>query len=65
MTEFLSTIQNVNWTMVFDIALQVCGLFSLLAAVTPNTSDNAAADFLLRSVNALGANFNRARNTEP
>ena len=45
-----------------EIVVQVVGAFALIAALTPNTSDNAIADFLLRLVNTLGANLGKAAN---
>ena len=45
-----------------EIVVQVVGAFALIAALTPNSSDNAIADFLLRLVNTLGANLGKAAN---
>ena len=45
-----------------EIIVQVVGSFALIAALTPNTSDNAIADFLLRLVNTLGGNLGKAAN---
>ena len=45
-----------------EILVQVVGVFSLVATMTPNTSDNAIADFAMKLVNALGANFGNAAN---
>ena len=45
-----------------EILIQVVGAFSLVAILTPNTSDNAIADFLFKLVNTLGANFGNAKN---
>jgi len=45
-----------------EIVVQVVGAFALIAALTPNTSDNSIADFLLRLVNTLGANLGKAAN---
>ena len=62
MAEFFSTLKDLDWTFVFDLALQGSGFFARVASATPNKSDNAIADFLLRTVNTLGANFGRAIN---
>jgi hypothetical protein len=62
MAEFVSTLKDMDWTLVFDLALQAIGFFALVASATPNKSDNSIADFLLRAVNTLGANFGRAGN---
>lgn len=45
-----------------ELALSVVGLFAIVATLTPNSSDNAIADTLLRLVNTLGANVGRAKN---
>ena len=47
-----------------DIALSVVGAFAVVATMTANESDNAVANFLLKLVNFLGANFGRAANAE-
>ena len=52
-----------NLTTIMEILTSVVGLFALIATLTPNTSDNAIADSLLRAVNTLGANIGRARNS--
>ena len=45
-----------------EIIVQVVGSFALIAALTPNNSDNAIADFLLSLVNTLGGNLGKAAN---
>lgn len=45
-----------------EVVVQVVGSFALIAALTPNSSDNAIADFLLRLVNTLGGNLGKAAN---
>ena len=45
-----------------EVAVQVIGAFAVIATMTPNTSDNAIADFLLKLVNTLGANLGKAAN---
>ena len=47
-----------------EILVQVVGAFALIATLTPNTSDNAIADFLFKLVNGLGANLGNAANKE-
>ena len=59
MVEFF---QNLDLQFVFEVVLQVCGLFALVATATANESDNKIADALLKVVNALGANWGRAAN---
>jgi len=62
MTEFISTLQGLDWSFVMNVALQTVGLFALVASATPNESDNKVAAWLLKVINVLGANFNRASN---
>ena len=45
-----------------EIATQLIGVFALIATMTPNTSDNAIADFLLKAVNFGAANFGKSSN---
>lgn len=37
----------------------VIGVFSVIAAMTPNKSDDAIVDFLIKIVNILGLNFKK------
>lgn len=53
---------GANFGTIVELVTQLVGAFALLATLTPNTSDNAIADSLLRLVNTLGANFGRAKN---
>ena len=54
------TVENVeNW---LSLAAQVVGVAALLATLTPNTSDNAIVDTILRVINFFGANFGKAKN---
>jgi len=54
--------------MIFDveqlvpIALMTIGLFSSVATVTPNKSDNKVAQGILDFINALAMNFGKAEN---
>jgi hypothetical protein len=45
-----------------DVALQIIGVFSAVAALTPNKSDDAIAAKLLRVVNLIGMNVGKAKN---
>ena len=58
--DFSAIIANIPQYV--EIVVQVVGAFALIAALTPNSSDNAIADFLLRLVNTLGANLGKAAN---
>ena len=44
------------------IALAVVGAFALIAAKTPNKSDDRVIQFFLDIINFLGANFGTAKN---
>ena len=44
------------------IVLAVIGAFALVAAKTPNKSDDKIIQFFLDIVNFLGANFGKAKN---
>ena len=54
---------GANLAAIAEIVTSVVGLFALIATLTPNTSDNAFADGLLRLVNTLGANIGKAKNS--
>jgi hypothetical protein len=45
-----------------EILTQAVGVFALVATLTPNTSDNAIVDFILRLINFGGANVGSSRN---
>ena len=51
-----------NGASIFEIITQVVGVAALVATLTPNTSDNAVVDFVLKIVNFLGANIGSAKN---
>ena len=40
-----------NGNAIFEIALKVVGAFSVIASLTPNTTDNKVADALMRIIN--------------
>lgn len=48
-----------------DVAMSVVGTFALIAAMTPNKTDDKVAGFLRTLVDLLGANFGKARNQPP
>jgi len=52
-----------NLPQYLEILVQVVGTFALVATLTPNSNDNAIADFLLKIVNFLGANFGTSSNS--
>ena len=60
--EFLTTLQSLDWAAILQAAVSVIGAFSVIATMTPNSSDNVISDFLLRLVNVLGANVKNAAN---
>jgi hypothetical protein len=45
-----------------EIITQVVGVFALVATLTPNTSDNAIVDFILKLINFGGANVGSSKN---
>ena len=45
-----------------EIVVQLVGVASLIATMTPNEADNKAVDFVLNIVNMLGANVGKASN---
>jgi len=53
-------LENVG--SLLDIALKLVGAFAVVATMTPNESDNAVADGLMKFINLLGGNFGNARN---
>ena len=44
------------------LALAVFGGFSILAAITPNESDNKKVQAILTAINGLGMNILKAKN---
>jgi hypothetical protein len=51
-----------NVGSMLDIAFKLVGAFAVIATMTPNSSDNAIADGLMKIINMLGGNFGNARN---
>ena len=51
-----------NFPAYLEIITQAVGVFALVATLTPNTSDNAIVDFLLRLVNFGAANVGKSKN---
>ena len=47
-----------------DVILSTVGLFALIATRTPNKVDNKIAQVLMDLVNFLGANVDKAKNSE-
>lgn len=43
-----------NWHVIGELFLAILGLFSIIARFTPNKSDDAIVDKVLRFVHALG-----------
>lgn len=56
-----ATIIN-NLPSYLEIIVQAVGVFALIATLTPNTSDNAIVDFLLKLINFGGANVGSSKN---
>jgi len=51
-----------NWQQVLTAIVSVVGVFSLIATVTPNKTDDKIGQFVLDAINFLGANFGKAKN---
>ena len=51
-----------NWSLITDVVLKVVGAFAVIASMTPNDTDNRAAQMLADFVNLLGFNVGKARN---
>lgn len=60
--EIINWVTALDWTGIINIALQAVGLAALVSAATPNTADDKIVDMLLKGLNFLGANFNKATN---
>jgi len=57
----------MNWVSensgnMLQIVVLTVGLFSFIASLTPNKSDDRVMQFLLSVINRLGFNFGAARN---
>ena len=63
MSEIFTNI-STNLPQYLELLTQVVGTFALLATLTPNTSDNAIADFLAKAVNFLAGNFGKSKTAE-
>ena len=53
---------GANLSGILEIVIQLVGVASLIATMTPNEADNKAVDFVLNIVNMLGANVGKASN---
>ena len=53
---------GANLSGILEIVVQLVGVASLIATMTPNEADNKAVDFVLNIVNMLGANGGKASN---
>jgi len=51
-----------NLPSYLEIIVQAVGVFALVATLTPNTSDNAIVDFILKLINFGGANVGKSSN---
>ncbi len=60
--DFFITLQSLDWASILQAAVSVIGAFSVIATMTPNSSDNVISDFLMRLINVLGANVKNASN---
>jgi len=53
-----------NGPAVLEVALQIVGLFALIAARTENKTDDRISQCLLDIINFLGCNIGKAKNKE-
>jgi len=60
--DIVQIVGSLDFEKLIELALTLCGAFAIIATMTPNSSDNAIADFLLKTVNALGANLGKSKN---
>ena len=51
-----------NAGTVLGAVTSIVGGFALLAALTPNKSDDSIIQMILKAINFLGANFGKAKN---
>jgi len=51
-----------NFPSYLEIITQAVGVLALVATLTPNTSDNAIVDFILKLVNLGAANVGQSKN---
>tara|TARA_B100000959_G_C14963979_1_gene616958 strand:+ start:1522 stop:1698 length:177 start_codon:yes stop_codon:yes gene_type:complete len=51
-----------NGSNFIEIALQIAGIFAIIASMTPNENDNKVADYILKFINFVGFNVGNARN---
>ena len=51
-------------TQWLPLALQVVGVFAVIATLTANKTDDRIAQFLLDLINFLGANIGKAKNSD-
>jgi hypothetical protein len=58
--DFTALIANLPTYL--EILTQAVGVFALVATLTPNTSDNAIVDFILKLINFGGANIGSSKN---
>ena len=61
MNELITSI-TANLPAYIEVATQIIGTFAVIATMTPNSSDNAIADFLAKVVNFLAGNFGKSTN---
>ena len=51
-------------TQWLPVALQVVGVFAVIATLTPNKVDDKIIQFIMDLINFLGGNFGKSKNTE-
>ena len=54
------TTENIG--NLIELITRIVGVAAIVAAMTPNESDNKAVDFILNVINMFGGNFGNASN---
>ena len=56
--------ENLNTETITGLVFALVGLFSAVAAITPNKSDNKLAQKALDLINLFGGNIGNAKNKD-
>ena len=53
---------TTNGVALVELLVQIVGVASLIASITPNESDNKVVNFILNIINLLAVNIGNAKN---
>ena len=53
---------TTNGVALVELLVQIVGVASLVASITPNESDNKVVNFILNIINLLAVNIGNAKN---